>query len=104
VDDPTEGRMQEGDYLHLTRFVQFLLDRKIRMSMARHSLARSVRCGFTLLALAGAAGLLSACSDFDPPSVPPSPTAMIACSNNAEGTGYNYLACLRVHGAYGLSG
>jgi asparagine synthase (glutamine-hydrolysing) len=33
-DDPTERRMREISYLHLTRFVQFLLDRKDRMSMA----------------------------------------------------------------------
>jgi len=33
-DDPTERRMREVSYLHLTRFVQFLLDRKDRMSMA----------------------------------------------------------------------
>lgn len=33
-DDPTECRMREVSYLHLTRFVQFLLDRKDRMSMA----------------------------------------------------------------------
>jgi asparagine synthase (glutamine-hydrolysing) len=34
TDDPTERRMREVSYLHLTRFVQFLLDRKDRMSMA----------------------------------------------------------------------
>jgi asparagine synthase (glutamine-hydrolysing) len=33
-EDPTERRMREESYLHLTRFVQFLLDRKDRMSMA----------------------------------------------------------------------
>lgn len=33
-EDPTERRMREISYLHLTRFVQFLLDRKDRMSMA----------------------------------------------------------------------
>jgi asparagine synthase (glutamine-hydrolysing) len=32
--DPTERRMREVCHLHLTRFVQFLLDRKDRMSMA----------------------------------------------------------------------
>jgi asparagine synthase (glutamine-hydrolysing) len=32
--DPMERRMREVCYLHLTRFVQFLLDRKDRMSMA----------------------------------------------------------------------
>jgi asparagine synthase (glutamine-hydrolysing) len=32
--DPVERRMREVCYLHLTRFVQFLLDRKDRMSMA----------------------------------------------------------------------
>jgi asparagine synthase (glutamine-hydrolysing) len=32
--DPMERRMREICYLHLTRFVQFLLDRKDRMSMA----------------------------------------------------------------------
>ena len=32
--DPRERRMREVCYLHLTRFVQFLLDRKDRMSMA----------------------------------------------------------------------
>ncbi|HEX4102758.1 MAG: asparagine synthase (glutamine-hydrolyzing) [Pseudonocardiaceae bacterium] len=32
--DPLERRMREVCYLHLTRFVQFLLDRKDRMSMA----------------------------------------------------------------------
>lgn len=31
---PGERRMREITYLHLTRFVQFLLDRKDRMSMA----------------------------------------------------------------------
>ena len=33
-EDATERRMREISYLHLTRFVQFLLDRKDRMSMA----------------------------------------------------------------------
>jgi asparagine synthase (glutamine-hydrolysing) len=33
-EDPAERRMREISYLHLTRFVQFLLDRKDRMSMA----------------------------------------------------------------------
>ena len=33
-EDPVERRMREVSYLHLTRFVQFLLDRKDRMSMA----------------------------------------------------------------------
>ncbi len=33
-EDPFERRMREICYLHLTRFVQFLLDRKDRMSMA----------------------------------------------------------------------
>jgi asparagine synthase (glutamine-hydrolysing) len=33
-DDPVERRMREVSYLHLTRMVQFLLDRKDRMSMA----------------------------------------------------------------------
>ncbi len=33
-DSPLERRMREVCYLHLTRFVQFLLDRKDRMSMA----------------------------------------------------------------------
>jgi asparagine synthase (glutamine-hydrolysing) len=33
-DDRVERRMREISYLHLTRFVQFLLDRKDRMSMA----------------------------------------------------------------------
>jgi asparagine synthase (glutamine-hydrolysing) len=33
-EDPFERRMREISYLHLTRFVQFLLDRKDRMSMA----------------------------------------------------------------------
>lgn len=33
-DDAVERRMREISYLHLTRFVQFLLDRKDRMSMA----------------------------------------------------------------------
>jgi asparagine synthase (glutamine-hydrolysing) len=33
-EDPIERRMREISYLHLTRFVQFLLDRKDRMSMA----------------------------------------------------------------------
>lgn len=33
-EDPGERRMREISYLHLTRFVQFLLDRKDRMSMA----------------------------------------------------------------------
>jgi asparagine synthase (glutamine-hydrolysing) len=33
-EDPFERRMHEISYLHLTRFVQFLLDRKDRMSMA----------------------------------------------------------------------
>jgi asparagine synthase (glutamine-hydrolysing) len=32
--DPVERRMREVCYLHLTRFLQFLLDRKDRMSMA----------------------------------------------------------------------
>ncbi|HYZ37375.1 MAG TPA: asparagine synthase (glutamine-hydrolyzing) [Pseudonocardiaceae bacterium] len=32
--DPVERRMREVCYFHLTRFVQFLLDRKDRMSMA----------------------------------------------------------------------
>src|SRR6202011_6071239 len=33
-EDGIERRMREISYLHLTRFVQFLLDRKDRMSMA----------------------------------------------------------------------
>jgi len=33
-EDAVERRMREISYLHLTRFVQFLLDRKDRMSMA----------------------------------------------------------------------
>ncbi|HYZ61812.1 MAG TPA: asparagine synthase (glutamine-hydrolyzing) [Acetobacteraceae bacterium] len=33
-ETPAERRMREISYLHLTRFVQFLLDRKDRMSMA----------------------------------------------------------------------
>ena len=33
-EEPFERRMREISYLHLTRFVQFLLDRKDRMSMA----------------------------------------------------------------------
>jgi asparagine synthase (glutamine-hydrolysing) len=33
-EDASERRMREISYLHLTRFVQFLLDRKDRMSMA----------------------------------------------------------------------
>src|SRR5260221_13090419 len=33
-NDAVEQRMREISYLHLTRFVQFLLDRKDRMSMA----------------------------------------------------------------------
>jgi asparagine synthase (glutamine-hydrolysing) len=33
-DNPIERRMREVSHLHLTRFVQFLLDRKDRMSMA----------------------------------------------------------------------
>jgi asparagine synthase (glutamine-hydrolysing) len=33
-EPPVERRMREITYLHLTRFVQFLLDRKDRMSMA----------------------------------------------------------------------
>jgi asparagine synthase (glutamine-hydrolysing) len=33
-EDEVERRMREMSYLHLTRFVQFLLDRKDRMSMA----------------------------------------------------------------------
>jgi asparagine synthase (glutamine-hydrolysing) len=33
-EDAAERRMREVSYLHLTRFVQFLLDRKDRMSMA----------------------------------------------------------------------
>jgi asparagine synthase (glutamine-hydrolysing) len=33
-EDTVERRMREISYLHLTRFVQFLLDRKDRMSMA----------------------------------------------------------------------
>ena len=33
-DDAVERRMREISYLHLTRFVQFLLDRKDRLSMA----------------------------------------------------------------------
>jgi asparagine synthase (glutamine-hydrolysing) len=34
TDDAVERRMRQVCYLHLTRFVQFLLDRKDRMSMA----------------------------------------------------------------------
>jgi asparagine synthase (glutamine-hydrolysing) len=33
-EDAVERRMREISYLHLTRFVQFLLDRMDRMSMA----------------------------------------------------------------------
>jgi asparagine synthase (glutamine-hydrolysing) len=33
-EDPVEQRMRQISYLHLTRFVRFLLDRKDRMSMA----------------------------------------------------------------------
>jgi asparagine synthase (glutamine-hydrolysing) len=48
-DDPTERRMREVSYLHLTRFVQFLLDRKDRMSMATGLEVRVPYCDHRLV-------------------------------------------------------
>jgi asparagine synthase (glutamine-hydrolysing) len=47
--DPTERRMREVCYLHLTRFVQFLLDRKDRMSMAHGLEVRVPFCDHRLV-------------------------------------------------------
>jgi asparagine synthase (glutamine-hydrolysing) len=48
-DDPHERRMREVSYLHLTRFVQFLLDRKDRMSMAAGLEVRVPYCDHRLV-------------------------------------------------------
>src|SRR5260370_13633013 len=47
-EDALEGRMREISYLHLTRFVQFLLDRKDRMSLAVRIESRVRFCGHRL--------------------------------------------------------
>lgn len=47
--DPLERRMREMCYLHLTRFVQFLLDRKDRMSMAHGLEVRVPFCDHRLV-------------------------------------------------------
>jgi asparagine synthase (glutamine-hydrolysing) len=48
-ENPTERRMREISYLHLTRFVQFLLDRKDRMSMASGLEVRVPYCDHRLV-------------------------------------------------------
>jgi hypothetical protein len=48
-EDPLEYRMREICYLHLTRFVQVLLDRKDRMSMAHGLEVRVPFCGHRLV-------------------------------------------------------
>jgi asparagine synthase (glutamine-hydrolysing) len=47
--DPTERRMREVSYLHITRYVQFLLDRKDRMSMAHGLEVRVPFCDHRLV-------------------------------------------------------
>jgi asparagine synthase (glutamine-hydrolysing) len=47
--DPVERRMREISYLHLTRFVQHLLDRKDRMSMANGLEVRVPFCDHRLV-------------------------------------------------------
>jgi asparagine synthase (glutamine-hydrolysing) len=48
-EDPLESRMREVFYLHLTRFVQILLDRKDRMSMAHGLEVRVPFCDHRLV-------------------------------------------------------
>jgi asparagine synthase (glutamine-hydrolysing) len=48
-EDPAERRMREVCYLHLTRFVQILLDRKDRMSMAHGLEVRVPFCDHRLV-------------------------------------------------------
>jgi asparagine synthase (glutamine-hydrolysing) len=48
-ESPTERRMREVCYLHLTRFVQILLDRKDRMSMAHGLEVRVPFCDHRLV-------------------------------------------------------
>jgi asparagine synthase (glutamine-hydrolysing) len=48
-EDAVERRMREISYLHLTRFVQFLLDRKDRMSMAVGLEVRVPFCDYRLV-------------------------------------------------------
>jgi asparagine synthase (glutamine-hydrolysing) len=48
-EDAVERRMREITYLHLTRFVQFLLDRKDRMSMANGLEVRVPFCDHRLV-------------------------------------------------------
>jgi asparagine synthase (glutamine-hydrolysing) len=48
-EDATESRMREVSYLHLTRFVQILLDRKDRMSMAHGLEVRVPFCDHRLV-------------------------------------------------------
>ena len=48
-EDPREARMREVSYLHLTRFVQLLLDRKDRMSMAHGLEVRVPFCDHRLV-------------------------------------------------------
>ena len=48
-ESPTEHRMREISYLHLTRFVQILLDRKDRMSMAHGLEVRVPFCDHRLV-------------------------------------------------------
>jgi asparagine synthase (glutamine-hydrolysing) len=47
--DPVERRMRQACYLHLTRWVQFLLDRKDRMSMANGLEVRVPFCDHRLV-------------------------------------------------------
>ncbi|GII21433.1 asparagine synthase (glutamine-hydrolyzing) [Planosporangium mesophilum] len=49
AEDPREHRMREVSYLHLTRFVQILLDRKDRMSMAHGLEVRVPFCDHRLV-------------------------------------------------------
>jgi asparagine synthase (glutamine-hydrolysing) len=49
AEDPLESRMREVSYLHLTRFVQILLDRKDRMSMAHGLEVRVPFCDHRLV-------------------------------------------------------
>ena len=49
-ESPKERRMREISYLHLTRFVQILLDRKDRMSMAHGLEVRVPYCDHRLVA------------------------------------------------------
>ncbi len=85
--DPLERRMREVTHLHLTRFLQMLLDRKDRMSMATGLEVRVPFCDHELIeyvyntpwSMKTFAGKRASCA-------PPSPTCCPSPSSNAPRT------------------